>query len=238
MTTALDPNDAPAWSQWITNFDSSFRSFMSDWDNLSSPDTTDFVYNQHPELIAQYQDLISRGHTQLATLQGLKATRDYVASWLNWLSNGIQSGVDFVETSAQSAYDAAKAVLGLSGVRRSAPPGLGGLGVVPLVVIGIAAAAAALVIVGYWIRDYLQFAQRFNALKDQEELFKRLNPNATPAEIANAASSAVDSTLGPAGGGVNDNLLGIPWTYIIAGAVAVFLGPPLIELVSKRGARA
>lgn len=238
-TQTLNPDDSGSWLQWVSDFDNTYQQFHANFDALSSPDMADYISSQHPELVGTYNDLVARGNTHAATLDKLKATRDYVWSWLQWLNTGLQSGIDFVSSSAQSAYDAAKSFFGLGAVPRAVlvRNGLHGLGIVPAVVIGVAAAAAALVVIGYWIHDAYMFAQRVNALKQQEDFFRSQGMSADQA--ATAAQRAVDNTLGPASAAAGNNLLGIPWNLVITGAVLVFLGPPIVEALSGgRRARA
>lgn len=237
MAEALNPADAGNWYSWITDFDSTYSGFMDNWNGLLAQQN--YVMTAHPELINTYNDLVARGQKNLAKLNELKATRDYVASWLDWLTNGVQSGIDFVSSTAQQAYDTAKSWLGLSGVPRIViGRNLNGLGIAPLVVIGLAAAAAALVVIGYWIKDAYTFAQRLDALQQQETALAAGGP-ITP-DIAARAQAIVDGTLGPAPGSaasINNNLLGIPWTWIIGGAVAIFVVPPLLENMNRKESR-
>src|SRR5579864_6082888 len=116
MAATLDPADAQSWYSWITDFDNTYQQFQDNFNALVS--LQDYVSSTHPELLSTYNDLVSRGQGHAQTLAQLKATRDYVWSWLQWLNSGLQSGIDFVTTSAQSAYDAAKAALGLGNVPR------------------------------------------------------------------------------------------------------------------------
>src|SRR5438445_8982450 len=144
MAATLNPADANAWYSWITNFDQTYSLFQDNFNGLLAQQ--DYIATMHPELLSTWNDLVARGQSHAATLAQLKATRDYVSSWLDWLSNGIASGVDFVTSSAQSAYDYAKSALGLGALPRAViRRGMQGLGVAPLVVIGLAAAVAALV---------------------------------------------------------------------------------------------
>src|SRR5438445_13621925 len=117
MTTqTLNPDDSGSWLQWVTNFDNTYLQFHANFDALSSPDMQAFILSYHPELASQYDDLVARGRGHAATLDRLKATRDYVWSWLQWLNHGLQAGVDFVSSSAQNAYDTAKSFLGLGNI--------------------------------------------------------------------------------------------------------------------------
>ncbi len=236
MAVALNPTDANSWWSWVTNYDQTLANFSAQYNALVSQ--SDYVSSAHPELSGQYSDLLSRANSALSTLNGLKATRDYVYSWLNWLQSGAQAGVDFIETGAQSVYDAAKAVLGLSGVERRVGRTLHGLGIVPMVVIGLAAAGAALIVIGYWIKDAYAFNQRLSALQTQEANLQASGMTADQA--ASRAQQIVDGTLGPApgsAGAIDSNILGIPWTWLITGAIVVFLGPPIIEAITGREVR-
>jgi hypothetical protein len=231
MAQDLNPADANSWWDWVSNFDATWQQFSANYNALLS--LQGYISSTHPELLPQYNQLVADGQGHMQTLTDLKATRDYVWSWLSWMQTGLQSGVDFVSTSAQSAYDTAKAYLGLSAINERAI--IRGLGIAPAVVIGVAAAAAALVIIGYWIKNAYDFAQRVNALQAQERALAGNGP-ITP-EIAQQAQNIVDNTLGPAPGSaasINDNLLGIPWTYLIIGAVLVFLGPPILEAIEGK----
>lgn len=223
MTVELQAADAGSWWNWITNYDQTLTDFNNQYQYLVEMEP--YVRAMHPELLPQYNNLISRGNDQIATLNKLKATRDYVASWLDWLYNGAASGVNFLTSAATNTYNYLMSSLGL-----------GGLGIAPVVVIGVAAAAAALVVIGYWIKDAVAFNQRLAALQQQENFYT--SNGLDPATAAAKASNDVNSTLGPVPGSaasINSNLLGIPWTWLIGGAVVVFLGPPLIEAVSGKG---
>jgi hypothetical protein len=226
MTTELQPADAGSWWSWITNYDQTLQQFNDAYNTLIGQ--ANYITTQHPELLSTYNDLVARAQDQLNTLNSLKATRDYVYSWLDWLGNGAQQGVNFLTSAASNTYNYLMSSLGLSG--------LAGLGIAPVVVIGVAAAAAALVVIGYWIKDAIAFNQRVAALQQQEQAL--IAAGVPPAQAIQQAQGIVNNTLGPAPGSaasINSNLLGIPWTWIITGAVLVFLGPPLIEAMSGKG---
>lgn len=225
MSAELQEADAGSWWDWITNYDATLAQFNQQYNVLMNQRS--YVQNQHPELIGQYNDLINRAQSNLQKLNELKATRDYVYSWLDWLGSGVQSGVNFLTSSATNTYNYVMSSLGLQG--------LAGLGIAPVVAIGVAAAAAALVVIGYWIKDAYAFNQRLSALQQQEAAL--IASGVPAAQAATQAQAIVDNTLGPAPGSaasINSNLLGIPWTWLITGAVVVFLGPPLIEAMSGK----
>lgn len=219
MTSTLTPADAPAWTTWITNFDAVSQSFTDNYNALVA--IRPWVASSHPEELATLDQLLSDANAHIATLAQLKSERDYVASWLSWLVNGFNAGVDFLETNAAAVYNAAMGWMGLSG--------LAGLGIAPIIIaVGLVAAGAALVTIGYWIQRAYNYSQRINALQYQESI--GLSPS--------QAAAVVDSTLGAPGGTDGDNLLGIPWSLLITGAVLVILGPKVIELMNARRSRA
>jgi hypothetical protein len=214
-SAVLQPADANYWFDWVTNYDQTLANFNAAFNQLVS--NRDWIAANHPEMLAQHDALIAEGQGHIDTLNALKATRDYVMSWLNWLWSPVSATVDFTTTAAQSIYNEAKAALGL-----------GALGLAPIVAVaGVAAAAAVLITIGYYIQKAVALNQREEFIKSQEAA------GASPQQAANIA----DQTLGPVGGSINDNLLGIPWTWLIVGAVLVFLGPPLIEAFEGRGGR-
>jgi hypothetical protein len=210
VAVALDQADAPTWYDFVTKFDTTYRSFYDNYNAIMA--LGPYIQNSHPELLPQYMDMLQAGAVNADRLEGLKATRDYVYSWLQWLQSGASDISSFVYSGAQSTYDWAKRQLGL---------GDAGLGVIPVAVavIGVSAAIAALVVIAKWITDAYVFAQRLNALQDAER--RGMTPQ--------AAAAYVDSTLGPVSSG---GILGIPWTLLIWGALAIALGPPIIKAIT------
>jgi len=214
---ALNPNDAPSWWDFITKFDATFASFNENYSALQQ--LGPYIQNNHPELLSQYNSMMQQGATNDATLQKLKATRDYVYSWLQWLETGAGNIASFVSSTAQSTYSWALQQMGLGGIEE-------GLGFIPvaMAVIGTAAGIAALVVIAKWITDAYTFAQRLNALQAQEA------QGLTPAQ----ASQIVNQTLGaPSSGG----FLGIPWVLIAWAAIAVVIGPPVIKAITDARVR-
>lgn len=201
MATTLQPLDAPAWSDFILKFDAAYSQFMANYDALLK--LGPYINSQHPELIPQYDALVSTGTDHYNRLIALKKTRDYVSGWLDWISTG-----------AQQAWDYVKGTLGLEGTL--------GLPVVAPI-IGLAAALAALALITKWIVEAYEFAQRLNALQRLED------QGYTPAQ----AAAAVNATIGPPRQS-NENVLGIPFELIIWGAIAIFLGPPIIKALTER----
>lgn len=212
MAQTLNPNDAPSWLDFVTQFDATYQNFYDNYNALMS--LGPWVQTNHPELLSQYNDMLNRGASNAYQLEQLKATRDYVYSWLQWLQSGASDISTFVSSSAQSAYDYLKSEFGLSGYD-------GGLGFIPVAVAAVSAAAgiAALVVIAKWITDAYTFAQRLNALQDQEA------KGATPQQ----ASAIVNSVLGTP---PSTEFLGIPFTLLVWGAIAIILGPPIIKALT------
>jgi hypothetical protein len=210
MSVALDPVDAPSWYDFVTRFDPTYASFYDNYNALMS--LGPYIQNNHPELLPQYMVMLQSGAVNADKLEGLKATRDYVWSWLNWLQTGASDATGFVGSAAQSAYDWAKKELGL--------------GIIPVAVavIGVGAAIAALVLIAEWITNAYVFAQRLNALQDAEA------HGMTPTQ----AAAFVDQNLGPIS---SPGLFGIPWALLIWGAVAIVLGPPILRALTTGNRR-
>jgi hypothetical protein len=205
--TALSPADAPSWTQFVTNFDQAYSDFYTNYNGLMAQGP--YIQSTHPELLDYYNSLLQQGSDAAYKLEQLKATRDYVSSWLTYLQNGVDSAM----ATAQAAYDNAKSALGLSG--------LGDLGIAPvIVVVGLAAATVTLVEVSNLIGQYYAAAQRFNQLQALE---------ATGVSPAQAAAQ-VNAVSGPP---PTNDFLGVPWSLLIWGAIAIFLGPPLIDAFER-----
>jgi hypothetical protein len=205
--TALSPADAPSWTQFVTNFDQAYSDFYTNYNGLMAQGP--YIQSTHPELLDYYNSLLQQGSDAAYKLEQLKATRDYVSSWLTYLQNGVDSAM----ATAQAAYDNAKSALGLSG--------LGDLGIAPvIVVVGLAAATVTLVEVSNLIGQYYAAAQRFNQLQALE---------ATGVSPAQAAAQ-VNAVSGPP---PTNDFLGIPWSTLAFVALAIFLGPPLIDAFER-----
>ena len=111
MPVALNATDAPSWWDFITKFDATYASFNENYDALKQLGT--YIQTKHPELLAQYNQMMQDGASNAAKLAQLKATRDYVYSWLTWLENGGTDITTFLSSTAQSAYNWALKQLGL-----------------------------------------------------------------------------------------------------------------------------
>lgn len=214
-TSTLNPADATSWWDWVTNYDQTLANFQTAYANLVA--MTPWVQANHPEMLAQHNALVQEGNQHLQELNDLKATRDYVYSWLNWLWSGASNVANFVGSEATSLYNSALTALGLQG-----------LGIAPVVAVaGVAAAAAVLVAIGYWIQKAVAQYQRESFIQQQE------SQGVAPQDAINQANQTFGSPVSTSGA---DNLLGIPWNYVILGVVAIFVLPPLVDefLKAKR----
>jgi hypothetical protein len=203
MAVTLNPAEAPSWYQFVTNFDAAYAQFYDNYNALMA--IGPWIQQQHPELLTQYMTLLQDGSNVAYQLEGLKATRNYVYSWLNYLSSGVES----VMQGAQSAYDYARKSLGLGAVP------------VAVVVIGLAAATAVIVAAENWLGRANEFAQVTNFIRDQEA------KGVTPDQASKLAQSVFGSPP-------SNEFLGIPWTLLVWGAIAIFLGPPILKAIEGR----
>jgi hypothetical protein len=151
MAEVITEAQAPTWSQWITDFDKSWNLFNENYSGLKA--VGPYVYSKHPELVPQYEKLMSTAQEHYNTLVRLRDVRNSVANWLTGFTGGL----------ANVLAAPARWLSGLFG------GGLNGLGVAPLIVaVGIASAGTALVLIGRWIADAFAFAQKLNALQKLE----------------------------------------------------------------------
>jgi hypothetical protein len=168
-TPALQEQDAPEWYDFVVDFDNTYNSFMTNYDALLKLGP---VVARNPGLFPDYDSLVNRGADLYNQLNRLKATRDYAASWLNWVQSGATGVFNYI----------GRAV------------GLQGLGVAPILAIaGLASATAVLIAAGSYIADLIKFSQRSNLAMQLEATGKY-----TPAQIA----EMVTGTFGkpPTGG--------------------------------------
>lgn len=194
MSDILQPAEASNWSEWITNFDKSYSVFQTNYAGLLN--SKNYIYSKHPELKSEYDALVKRGAEQDAVIQRLRGLRDTVKSWLDGLGGAYQSSVNTVSdwmTSISNFFSGGNNVQGL--------------GVIP-VIMGIAAATAALAAIGYWITDAYKFAQKLNAMQALEA--KGLTPQEAAKAVANLDNSG--------------SVFGVP-IWLIVGAGVLFLVP-------------
>lgn len=140
MAEVLAPQDAPTVLEFVTDFDNTYNSFMTNYDALLKVGP---IVARYPEIIppAEYDRLVNEGAAHYNKLNQLKATRDYAASWLDWFYKGAQGIFNWFGSTV----------------------GLNGLGIIPLL-IPIGAAVAALAIIGYYVSDLIKLSQRTNLI--------------------------------------------------------------------------
>lgn len=207
MSVELNTADAPQWYKFVTDFDAAYGQFYDNYNALMN--IGPWIQTKHPELLGTYNQLLQEGSDVAYKLEQLKATRDYVYSWLQWAWSGVSDIGSFLSSGAQSAYDYAKQALGLGAVP------------VAVVVVGIAAATAVIIAAESWIGRTYEFAQRTNFIMQQE---------ATGVSPEQASALANNQFGAPP----SNEFLGIPWTLLVWGAIAIFLGPPILKAIGER----
>jgi hypothetical protein len=205
--------DAPAWSQFVRDFDGAHRSFIDNRNALLQ--LGPYIQSKHPELLTQYQSLVQRSNTLAPQLQALADTRARVGGWLGTLGSVYQSAVDATSLAIERAAG------WVSSARRAL--GLGDLGLVPVVAVGIAAAVGALALVTKWVSDTYLFARRLNAMQELEAR------GYTAAEAATRVNQVMGNPDAP--GGIERTLSTIMWIVALAG-----IGIPLVmRLIDSNG---
>jgi hypothetical protein len=144
-------SEANSWYKYITDFDALYRTFDDNYNALVSigPEV-----QRNPGIIPNYDKLVEDGAGYRQRLIELKATRDYIYSWLAWLQSG-----------ASGVFSA----VGLNGSRGRGLGEMGALQMVPLAIFAAFVAAC-----GYYLKDVYIAAQRWNVY--QSELDKGRSP--------------------------------------------------------------
>jgi hypothetical protein len=194
-------SEANSWLKYITDFDALYDVFDDNYNALLAigPEV-----NRNPGIIPNYDQLVNDGAVYRQRLIALKDTRDYMASWINWLSSG-----------AQGVFDYARAAIGLNG-RGFGLAEMGALQLVPLAVF-----AAFVATVGYYLKDVYIAAQRWNAFQAER------NRGKSPAEALATANRLFPQ------GSLFGNIFGGEVTgYILLAALAYLIGPAIIKAIS------
>lgn len=132
---------------------------------------------------------------QVARTNDMRAWEEY--GKLAARADAIESKVTAALNAIDSAFKAARAALGLEGVRTLA--GLGIVWVLPVAVI-----AAAIAVIGYWMTDYLKFAERYSEQQRvaQELVAQGVDPVEAQRQAADIVAAAAPKGLGESLGGV------------------------------------
>ncbi len=215
MAVQLDEKQAPDWIKWITDYDATRKLFIDNYRALQT--LRPWVAAKHPELLAQHDAMMKKFTDQFTAIDNLQRVRDQVGNFINGL--GIIGST--IQTGAKTVSDWVKGVFGLGDGEYD------GLGFVPVVwvAISVGTASAALITIASLIKEAYLYSTRLNALKEAEDR------GATPEQ----AAQIVNSVLGKPGTSVtgNSNFMGIPFNTLALAAMAVFLGPPIINAISK-----
>ena len=215
---AFETRDANQWQRWMADFDRVSREFAAQFAALQQ--LGPFVRERHPELQSQYSQLVARGANHQATLATLSRLRNDAQNWLASIGIGTRSDTGSIIGAAVGGSSAAG-----GGIKTVTPKS--GLGAIPVIVaiVGIVAAAAALVVIANWIKESFDFTQRLNALFRLEE------QGHSAQEAANIVRSV--STAGGAG---LTSLVSNPFSWLMIGAAVLLLAPSIMRALEQRKA--
>lgn len=161
--------DAPAWYRFVSDYPAAHAQFTTNYNALLR--LRPYVTQRHPELLAQYNQMVLSGSDNARKLASLSSVRNTAMDWLGAAGRFV---------------------------------GLNGLGILPVVAIGVISAGATLAAVGYWVTDAYKFAQKLNALQALEA--RGLSPQ--------AAAEVIQKTLGDK----PFSLFGVSLTPVLLGA--------------------
>lgn len=213
MAVQLDEKQAPDWIKWITDYDATRKLFVENYRALQ--ELRPWVAAKHPELLKQHDAMMKKFQDQFGAIDNLQHLRDDVAKFISGL--GVIGSA--IQTGTQSVTDWFKGVFGMG---EADEKGLGFAQVV-WVAISLGTAAAALVTIASLVKEAYIYSTRLNALKEAEDR------GATPAQ----AAQIVNSVLGQPGANVSGDFMGIPFNTLALAAIAIFLGPPIINALTK-----
>jgi hypothetical protein len=154
-----------------------------------------YVVSTHPELKPEYDSLVNTASINYTKLVNIKNTLDSIKNTGTSISNWFKNAL-----------------------------GLSSLGIVPLVIAGMSAAAVygLIVEISKWLQQTKTFAAKLEFLKAQEA--KGYSPD--------QAASAANKIYGEPD--TEQTFLGLPIKWVIVGAVLIILGPPLINAFTKK----
>jgi hypothetical protein len=220
-TSSLNPNDAPSWSEFVTNYDAAAQQFNTTLSNLQSLNQ---VAQTHPAMLAQYQQLLAEGQADQQLMQELGQTRNVVAQWLQQIgssANTITSEATHIwqqsEIGAQEAWNYIAGELGLKGLGQWQ------------IVFGVVAAISLLAAIVWWISDAQTMVQRLRYIQQLE----------SEGYSAAAAAQQATNALGPPPGsvptwaGAAQAAAQMPWGLIVGGIAAIVILPLVIRAGSK-----
>lgn len=153
--------EAPAWYQFVLDFDATKKAFDDNYGALVAlgPEVA-----KYPGLYPGWETLVNEGADHYNKLQQLQATRDYIAGWLNWVQSGATGVFNWLGRQV----------------------GFSGLDIAPVYIIAsLGAASLALYQVTQWLARAYDAAQRWNTLVE----IRKSNPNATPGELVSLVNS-------------------------------------------------
>jgi len=227
MAEALTAANALDWGKWTDRFLTTRDAFTKNFQQLLLK--KDLVYSQHPELRAEYDKRVAEGLKHRDTLSMLDGVYKIVQP-------ALQAAGTFAEGAFKAspfglAYDAgfnlvtmAKKALGFGEVYYDENGNQLGFVQGLLVPIGLAAAAAAIVTIAYFVTDNMKYVERLNTIETLQA--KGYTPEQATAVVDNQKRIEAATSIGAM----------VPW--LAAAAALVVLGPSLIRMMEKGGSNA
>lgn len=208
----LKTAEAPDWSKFITDFDATNKMFNDNYQGLIAQGP--YVVTRHPELMGEYDRMVAQAKSHKVTLDKLGRIKNTVSGWLSSIGA-------FFTTSGPTDPGSS---WGWGGGAWGGGSGFGaleedGLGIIPAVIWGVAAATAALAVIGKWIKDAYFFSRRLNELRRLED--SGLSPQAAAAVVDKAAGKVV-------------GFLGLDFKWIVIGGVLLVFGPLIFRMLKGR----
>jgi len=181
----ITEQDALGWRDFLRDFPGAFKAFGENRVGLLAQQS--YIYNQHPELRAQYDALVARSNALGPKLAELKSVYDSVSKFFTSAGGVYSNAVDVTSRAIESAAN------WIANARRSL--GLGDLGIAPIIVaVGVGGALLTLAGVTKWITDAFIFAKRVNTLTDLER--KGYTPERAAAIVNDALGKPGDEKPG------------------------------------------
>lgn len=152
MAQIATQQEAQSWYSVVTDFPNYWVNLQKNFQGLLAQ--SDYIITKHPELRAQYDQMVREGSELYQRMFNLNETVNSIKSNWNAFTGWLQSAV-----------------------------GMSGLGILPVipVAIGAAAAASTLYLVGQWLSKAAEMAKRIDLYKSEEA--KGLSPQQAAANV-------------------------------------------------------
>lgn len=139
MAQIATQQEAQSWYSVVTDFPNYWVNLQKNFQGLLAQ--SDYIVTKHPELRAQYDQMVREGSELYQRMFNLNETVNSIKSNWNAFTGWLQSAV-----------------------------GMSGLGILPVipVAIGAAAAGSTLYLVGQWLTKAAEMAKRIDLYKSEE----------------------------------------------------------------------